>query len=85
MKRMASTTYILQFSLRITRTRQERGSCRKKSNIIGYTERTGSGQKYICRFDNKNSIIVMRNRVENELYRLRAQGEKKQKTDWMKK
>jgi hypothetical protein len=27
----------------------------------------------------------MSNKVENELYRMTAKGEKKQKTDWLKK
>jgi hypothetical protein len=38
-------------------------------------------RKYICQVHTKNNIIVMCNKVENELHRLRAQGEKKQKTD----
>jgi hypothetical protein len=41
--------------------------------------------KYLYWFDIKNSNTVMCNRVENGLCRLRAQGEKKQKTDWLKK
>jgi hypothetical protein len=32
-----------------------------------------------------DNIIVMCNRDKNELYSLRAQGENKQKTDWLKK
>jgi hypothetical protein len=35
---------------------------------------------YMCQFDTENNIIVMCNEIENELYRLRAQEKKKQKT-----
>jgi hypothetical protein len=38
-----------------------------------------AARKYICQFDTKNSIIVMCNKVENELYRLTAQAEKETK------
>jgi hypothetical protein len=44
-----------------------------------------AARKYIHQFDTKNNIVVMCNKVENELYGLRAQREKKQKTDWLKK
>jgi hypothetical protein len=44
-----------------------------------------AARKYMCQFYTKNNIIVMCNKVENELYTLRAKGEKKQKTDWLKK
>jgi hypothetical protein len=36
-----------------------------------------ASRKYINQFDTKNNIIVMCNKVENKLYRLRAQGERK--------
>jgi hypothetical protein len=44
-----------------------------------------AARKYIHQFDTQNSTTVICNKVENELYRLRAQGEKKQKTNWLKK
>jgi hypothetical protein len=44
-----------------------------------------AARKYIQQFHTKNNITVMRNEVENELYRLRAQGEEKQTTDPLKK
>jgi hypothetical protein len=44
-----------------------------------------AARMYIHRFDAQNSNTVMCNKVENELYRLRAQEEKKQKTDCLKK
>jgi hypothetical protein len=31
-----------------------------------------AARKYMCQFDTENSITVMGNKVENELYRLRA-------------
>jgi hypothetical protein len=40
--------------------------------------------KCMCQFDTENSIIVMCNKVENELHILRTQRKKKQKTDWLK-
>jgi hypothetical protein len=41
-----------------------------------------AARKYIHRFDTKRSIILMCSVTEDELYRLRAGGEKKQKTGW---
>jgi hypothetical protein len=35
-----------------------------------------AARKCRCQFDTENSIIVMCNKVENVLYRLRAQGER---------
>jgi hypothetical protein len=40
---------------------------------------------HICQFHTKNNTAVMCTRVENELYKMRAKREKKQKTDWLKK
>jgi hypothetical protein len=39
-------------------------------------------RKYICQFDTKNNITVTCNTGESELYKLRSQGENKQKTNW---
>jgi hypothetical protein len=39
-----------------------------------------AARKYIHQFDTKNSIIVMCNKLESKLYRLRAQGEKERLT-----
>jgi hypothetical protein len=36
--------------------------------------------KYMCEFDTENSIVVMWSNVENEIYRLSAQGKKKKET-----
>jgi hypothetical protein len=44
-----------------------------------------AARKYMCQFGTENSVIVMCNYVGNELYRLRAQGRKKQKTNLFKK
>jgi hypothetical protein len=38
-----------------------------------------TARKYMCQFDTENSIAVMGNEVENELYRLRAWGKKETK------
>jgi hypothetical protein len=44
-----------------------------------------AARTYIHQFDTKNNITrtVMCNKVESELYRMRASGEKKQKTGWL--
>jgi hypothetical protein len=41
-------------------------------------------RKHILLSDTENNITVMCNKVKTELHRLRAQEEKKQKTDWLK-
>jgi hypothetical protein len=56
-----------------------------KATFLDALKRQEAARKYTCQFDTKNYITVMFNKVENELYRLRAKGEKKQKTDWLKK
>jgi hypothetical protein len=46
-----------------------------------------AAQNYMCQFGAEHSIIVKCTRIENELYRLRAQDKKKQITfiEWLKK
>jgi hypothetical protein len=44
-----------------------------------------AARKCIHQSDNEKNITVMCNKVENGIYRLRAQGEKKQKTLQMAK
>jgi hypothetical protein len=46
-----------------------------------------AARKYMSLFGNENNIIVICSKVENELYRLRAQEKNKQKTSiqWLKK
>jgi hypothetical protein len=56
-----------------------------KATFLDALKGLETATKYLYRFDTKNSITVICNKVENGLYRLRAQGEKKQKTDWLKK
>jgi hypothetical protein len=53
--------------------------------FLGALKGLEAAREYVYQFDTKNSITVICNRVGNELYRLRAQGEMKQKTDWLKK
>jgi hypothetical protein len=38
-----------------------------------------TARKCLCQFDTKNNITVLCNKVKNKLYRLRDQGEKKQR------
>jgi hypothetical protein len=35
-----------------------------------------AARKYMCQFDSEESTVVMCNKVENELYRLRTEGRK---------
>jgi hypothetical protein len=42
-------------------------------------------RKFMHQSDTTNNIILMRNKAENELYRLTAHGENTQMTDWLKK
>jgi hypothetical protein len=51
-----------------------------KATLLDGLKGLEAARKYIHQFDTKNSIIVMCNKVENELYKLRAQEEKKQRT-----
>jgi hypothetical protein len=46
-----------------------------------------AARKYMCQFDTENSNIVMCNKVENYLHRLKAQEKKKEETliEWLKK
>jgi hypothetical protein len=41
-----------------------------------------AARKYTCQFETKNKITVMCNKVKSELYKLRSEGENKQKTNW---
>jgi hypothetical protein len=50
-----------------------------KARLLGALKGLEAARMYIRQFDTKNNITVMCNKVENELYRLRAQVEKKQK------
>jgi hypothetical protein len=38
-----------------------------------------AARKCMCQFDTENNIIVMCNKVENALYKLRAQEKRKKK------
>jgi hypothetical protein len=50
-----------------------------KATFLDALKGLEAATKYICQFDTKNSINVMCNKVDNELYRLRAQAKWKQK------
>jgi hypothetical protein len=69
----------------LTRPEEETKNEVAKVTFLDALKGLEAARKYICQFDTKNNIIVMFNKVENELYRLRAQREKKQKSDWLKK
>jgi hypothetical protein len=45
-----------------------------------FSDALEAARKCMCQYDNGNNIIVMCNEVKNELYRMRAQEKKKQKT-----
>jgi hypothetical protein len=49
-----------------------------KATFLGALKGLNATRRYKCEFDTKNNIIVMCNRVENELYKLRTQEKKKQ-------
>jgi hypothetical protein len=51
-----------------------------KATVMNALKGLEAARKYICQFDTKHNTIVMCNKVENALYRLKAQGKKKQKT-----
>jgi hypothetical protein len=51
-----------------------------KATFLDAEKGLEAAREHICQFDIENNIIVMFNKVENELYRLRAPGEEKQKT-----
>jgi hypothetical protein len=63
----------------LTRPEEEEEVAEHKATFLDALKGLEAARKYICQFDTENNIIVMCNKVENELYRLRAQ-EKKQKT-----
>jgi hypothetical protein len=56
-----------------------------KATFLDTLKGLEAARKYVCQFDTTNNSTVMCNKVENELSRIRAQGEKKQKTEWLKK
>jgi hypothetical protein len=58
-----------------------------KATILDALKEQEPARKYLCQFDTENSFISLCNKVENELYRMRAQGQKEQKSliDWLKK
>jgi hypothetical protein len=58
-------------------TRPEKGPEGDKEVALKGLE---AARKYTCQFDTKNNITVMCNKVENELYKPRAQGKKKHET-----
>jgi hypothetical protein len=60
--------------------RSEEEVAEHKATFLDAVKGLKAARKYIHQFDTKNNITVMCKKVE--LYRLRAQGKKKQKTDW---
>jgi hypothetical protein len=52
-----------------------------KATFLDALKGLETARMYICQYDAKNNITVMRDKGENELYKLRVQREKKQKTD----
>jgi hypothetical protein len=50
-----------------------------KATFLDTLKGLEAARMYICQFDTKNNSTVMCNKVEYELYRLRADGEKKKK------
>lgn len=79
----SQTTYTCDRSVesRVSTTRRSRRGtevAEHKSNILECIKRTAA-RKHVCQSDTENNITVTCNKVETELYRLRAQGEKKQR------
>jgi hypothetical protein len=60
--------------------RPEKEVAEHKATFLDAIKGLKAARKYIHQLDIKNSITVICKKVE--LYRLRAQGEKKQTTDW---
>jgi hypothetical protein len=50
-----------------------------KATFLDARKGLEAARKYIRQFEIKNNITVMCNKVENELYQLRAQGERNKK------
>jgi hypothetical protein len=57
-----------------------------KTTILDALKGLEAATKYLCQTDTENNNTVMCNNVGNEqyMYGLRAHGEQKQKTDWLK-
>jgi hypothetical protein len=71
----------------LTRPEEEGEVSEQKATSLDALNELEAARKYMRQFDTSNNIILMCNKVENELYRLRTQREKKQKTliEWLKK
>jgi hypothetical protein len=82
--RVQSVDHVLDQHL--NRPKEELGEevAEHKATFLDVSKGLEASRKYINQFDTKNNIIVMCNKVENKLYRLRAQEEKKTK-DRLKK
>jgi hypothetical protein len=59
------------------RPEKEEEVAEHKATSLDALKRLEATKKYICQFYTKNNIIVMCNKVENELHRLRVRREKK--------
>jgi hypothetical protein len=68
-------------------TDEEEEVAEHKATFLDTPKGLEAATKYICQFDINNSINVMCSKVDNELYRLRAQAKWKQKAliEWLKK
>jgi hypothetical protein len=53
-----------------------------KATILHALKEQEAARKCLCHFDTESSFISMCRKVENELYRLRVQGQKKQKDSY---
>jgi hypothetical protein len=65
----------------LTRPGEEEEVAEHKATFFDALKGLEATRKYICQFDTNNYSIVMCNKVENELYRLRAQEKKKETRD----
>jgi hypothetical protein len=48
----------------------------EEKTLLDSIKELEAARKYMCLFDTKNNIILMCNKVENELYRLRTKKKK---------
>jgi hypothetical protein len=60
----------------LTRPEEEEVS-EHKATFLDALKGLEVSRRYMCQFDTENNIIVMCNKVENELYTSRAQGKRR--------
>jgi hypothetical protein len=72
----------------LARPEEEEEVAEHKAALLDAQKGLEAARKYMCQFERRTILLcAMCSEVENELYRLRAQEEKKQRTliEWLKK